>query len=68
MLQLGFGKLLSGDVERYAAARDLDYGIVVISDCCYSHRGNNNAFFLERVFPRMGRVMTTDAAISLMGG
>jgi nicotinamidase-related amidase len=49
------------------AARDLDYGIVVISDCCYSHRGNNNAFFLERVFPRMGRVMTTDAAISLMG-
>lgn len=50
------------------AARDLDYGIVVISDCCYSHRGDNNAFFLERVFPRMGRVMTTDAAISLMGG
>lgn len=48
------------------AARDLDYGIVVISDCCYSHRGDNNAFFLERVFPRMGRVMTTDAAISLM--
>lgn len=49
------------------AARDLDYSIVVISDCCYSHRGDNNAFFMERVFPRMGRVMTTDAAISLMG-
>ncbi len=49
------------------AARDLDYGIVVIRDCCYSHRGDNNAFFMERVFPRMGRVMTTDAAISSMG-
>ena len=49
------------------AARDLDYGIVVIRDCCYSHRGDNNAFFMERIFPRMGRVMTTDAAISLMG-
>ncbi len=49
------------------AARDLDYGIVVIRDSCYSHRGDNNAFFMERVFPRMGRVMTTDAAISLMG-
>ncbi len=48
------------------AARDLDYGIVVAHDCCYSHRGDNNAFFMERVFPRMGRVMTTDAAIALM--
>ncbi len=48
------------------AARDMDYGIVVISDCCYSARGNNNQFFLERVFPRMGRVMTTDQAVALM--
>lgn len=48
------------------AARDLDYGIVVVRDCCYSHRGDNNAFFMERVFPRMGRVMTTDEAIALM--
>ena len=48
------------------AARDMDYGIVVISDCCYSARGNNNEFFLERVFPRMGRVMTVDQAVALM--
>ena len=48
------------------AARDMDYGIVVIADCCYSTRGNNNDFFLTRVFPRMGRVMTTDEAIALM--
>lgn len=48
------------------AARDLDYGIVVVSDCCYSGRGNNNQFFLERVFPRMGRVMTADQAVALM--
>ncbi len=48
------------------AARDLDYGIVVIGDCCYSARGNNNEFFLTRVFPRMGRVMDTDAAVALM--
>lgn len=50
------------------AARDQDYGIVVISDCCYSARGNNNQFFLERVFPRMGRVMTVDEAVKLMQG
>jgi ureidoacrylate peracid hydrolase len=48
------------------AARDLDYGIVVIRDCCYSTRGNNNEFFMERVFPRMGRVMSVDEAVGLM--
>jgi len=48
------------------AARDLDFGIVVVSDCCYSARGNNNEFFMERVFPRMARVMTVDEAVKLM--
>jgi ureidoacrylate peracid hydrolase len=48
------------------AARDLDYGIVVVGDACYSARGNNNEFFMTRVFPRMGRVMTVDQAVALM--
>src|SRR5882724_1491618 len=48
------------------AARDLDYGIVVVRDCCYSTRGPNNDFFMERVFPRMARVMTSDQAVALM--
>ena len=48
------------------AARDLDLGIVVARDCCYSARGNNNQFFMERVFPRMGRVMDTDDIVKLM--
>jgi len=48
------------------AARDMDYGIVVVSDGCYSARGSNNQFFMERVFPRMGRVMTVDQAVALM--
>lgn len=48
------------------AARDLDYGIVVVRDACYSSRGNNHEFFMDRVFPRMARVMTVDEAVSLM--
>ncbi len=48
------------------AARDMDLGIVVIRDGCYSARGNNNEFFLDRVFPRMARVMTVDDAVKLM--
>jgi len=48
------------------AARDLDYGIVVVRDCCYSTRGPNHDFFMDRVFPRMGRVMNTDQVVDLM--
>ena len=48
------------------AARDLDYGVVVARDCCYSTRGNNNDFFMDRVFPRMGRVMNVDQIVALM--
>jgi len=48
------------------AARDLDYGIVVVRDACYSTRGPNHDFFMDRVFPRMARVMTTDQVIALM--
>jgi ureidoacrylate peracid hydrolase len=49
------------------AARDLDLGLVIVRDACYSMRGNNQDFFMERVFPRMGRVMTVDEAVRLMG-
>lgn len=48
------------------AARDLDYGIVVVRDACYSTRGPNHDFLMDRVFPRMARVMTTEQAVSLM--
>jgi len=47
-------------------ARDLDYGIVVVRDACYSSRGPNHDFFMDRVFPRMARVMSVDEAVSLM--
>ena len=48
------------------AARDMDLGIVVVRDACYSMRGDNNSFFMDRVFPRMGRVMSVDDAVNLM--
>jgi ureidoacrylate peracid hydrolase len=48
------------------AARDLDLGLVIVRDACYSMRGNNHDFFMDRVFPRMGRVMSVDAAVALM--
>jgi ureidoacrylate peracid hydrolase len=48
------------------AARDLDVGLVLARDACYSMRGPNHDFFMDRVFPRMGRVMDVDDAIRLM--
>lgn len=48
------------------AARDMDLGLVIVRDCCYSMRGDNNEFFMQRVFPRMGRVMCVADVIKLM--
>ena len=48
------------------AARDLDVGLVLARDACYSTRGPNHDFFMDRVFPRMGRVMSVDDAVALM--
>lgn len=49
------------------AARDLDLGLVIVRDACFSMRGSNHDFFFDRVFPRMGRVMAVDQAVKLMG-
>src|SRR5919199_5847607 len=48
------------------AARDLDYGLVVVRDACYSTRGNNHDVFMERVFPRMARVRSVSETLALM--
>ncbi len=47
-------------------ARDLDLGIVVVRDACWSHRDGNHDFFMDRVFPRMARVMNAADAVALM--
>ena len=57
-----------GVISTAFAARDMDYGIVIVRDCCYSHRGDNNNWLMERIFPRMSRVMTAGDAVALMKG
>jgi nicotinamidase-related amidase len=48
------------------SARDRDFGIVVARDACWSHRPGNHDFFMDRVFPRMARVRSTDEIVSSM--
>lgn len=55
-----------GIVSTAFSARDADFGIVFVRDACWAHRGPNHDFLMDRIFPRMGRVMTTDRAIALM--
>ena len=43
----------------------LDLGLADVRDARSSMRGNNNDFFMERVFPRMGRVTAVDDAVRL---
>ena len=47
-------------------ARDLDLGLVVVKDACHALYPESSAFFLNRVFPRMGRVRTVDEVTTLM--
>jgi len=48
------------------AARDMDLGLVVVRGACFSTRGENNDFFMDRVFPRMGRVLSVEDTVALM--
>jgi nicotinamidase-related amidase len=55
-----------GIISTAFSARDDDFGIVFVRDACWAHRGPNHDFLMDRIFPRMGRVMTTGEAIALM--
>lgn len=49
-------------------ARDLGYNQVFVRDCCHSERPGAQEFCMDRLFPRMGRVLTADQAIALLAG
>ena len=48
------------------AARDLDYNLVVVSDACTSPEEDNHRQFMQRVFPRMARVRTTEEVLRML--
>jgi ureidoacrylate peracid hydrolase len=48
------------------AARDLGYHLVVVRDCCHSERPGAQDFFMDRIFPRMARVVNAADAVALI--
>ena len=49
-------------------ARDSDFNIVVVSDACRSGNQDNHEQFMNRIFPFMARVRTTDQVIAMVKG
>lgn len=48
------------------AARDLDYNLIIVRDACSNSYDDSMAVFMDRVFPRMARVRTTDQVLSMI--
>ncbi|HWP58067.1 MAG TPA: cysteine hydrolase [Candidatus Acidoferrales bacterium] len=49
------------------SARDLDYNLIIVRDAC---SGSEDTFgvFMERIFPKMARVRTTDQVLQMISG
>ena len=47
-------------------ARDLDFNLVIVSDCCSDTLEDTMAQFMERIFPFMARVRTAGETIAMM--
>lgn len=47
-------------------ARDLNYNVVVLSDCCYGVPDDIHFWSLEKIMPKYARVMTSDEALTLL--
>ena len=48
------------------AARDLDYSLIIVRDACSNSYEDSMAVFMDRVFPRMARVRTTNQVLSMI--
>jgi nicotinamidase-related amidase len=48
------------------AARDLDYNVIVVRDACSNSHEDAMTVFMEKIFPRMARVRTTEEVLDLI--
>jgi nicotinamidase-related amidase len=46
--------------------RDRDFSVVVVSDACRGSSPELDKYFMEHVFPRLGRVRTVDETVALL--
>ncbi len=63
------GVVTSGCVENTVrSARDLDFHVIVLSDCCADMMEESHNYSMKNTFRRTGRVRTSDEVIAAMKG
>ncbi len=55
-----------GIIATAYSARDLGYNVIILRDACATLRPGAQEFCMDRLFPRMARVMTVAQAIALL--
>ena len=63
---IGGGSTDVGVTSTAYAAIDLGYHLVVVRDACFTLRPGVQAFCMDQLFPRMGRVLTVEDVIGLL--
>jgi nicotinamidase-related amidase len=43
------------------------YGLILVEDAMSSHEAAHHRFAVESIFPRLGRVRSTEAVLSMLG-
>jgi nicotinamidase-related amidase len=66
ILLLG-GSVHVGIASTAFTARDMDFQVTVVSDCCHGFP-EQRQFFMTKVFPRMCRVSTVDDVVGALAG
>ena len=49
-------------------ARDLDFNLVIVRDCCDDGLDGAHEYWMTRILPMMARIRTADEAIAMMRG
>jgi len=49
-------------------ARERDLHVIVLSDCCVCMIPDDDEFFIKKVFPRAGRIRTSDETVTVISG
>jgi nicotinamidase-related amidase len=60
------GSVDVGVASTIYAARDLDYNVIIARDACSNSHEDSMAIFMDKVFPRMARVRTTDQVLDMI--
>lgn len=71
--RLGIDTLVVGGIATHAFldttvrdATDRDYNVIILSDCCMSATKEEHEHPMKVIFPRLGRVRTSDQVLALL--